>query len=205
MKIHSLYDGGYGSMSYLVVSGDGEHAVLIDPSVSYAHALARVGTLPRIEALLLTHGHFDHIFCVDEWREKTGAPLCVCREDACMLTDPALSCYRTFFGEDTVHGEADVLLDEGTVISFGDESLRVFKTPGHTAGSCVYAGEGVLFTGDTIFSGGGYGRYDLPSGSPSHLYDSIRRIFLTYSGEYRIYPGHGGSSTLADERPYHSV
>lgn len=205
MKVQSLYDGGYGSMSYLAMSDDGRDAVLIDPSVSYAHALARIGNLPKIHALLLTHGHFDHILCIDEWREKTGAPLYVCREDASMLTDPSLSCYRIFFGEDTVHAEADVLLDGGEVISFGGESLRVFKTPGHTAGSCVYVGEGVLFTGDTIFSGGGYGRYDLPSGSASHLYESIRRIFLTFGGESRIYPGHGGSSTLSDERPYHQI
>ena len=204
MKIHSFFDGGYGSMCYLAVSGD--EAVLIDPSVSYASAMASYGNvLPKIKAILLTHGHFDHILAVDEWREKTGAPVCVSYEDACMLTDPSLSCYRMFFGTDTVHEAADRLLSEGDIIRFGDASFRVFKAPGHTAGSLVYVGDGVLFTGDTIFSDGGYGRYDLPSGSASHLFESIRKIFSTFSPTYRIYPGHGGSSTLAAERPYHHV
>ena len=205
MKIHSLYDGGYGSVCYLAVSNSGDEAVLIDPSASYEQALASWGTLPRIKALLLTHAHFDHILCVDEWREKTGAPLCVCAEDACMLTDPSLSCYRMFFGRDTVHGAADVILKDGEMIAFGEESLRVFKTPGHTAGSCVYAGDGVLFTGDTVFARGGYGRCDLPSGSLRQLFESIRRIFHSFPEQYVIYPGHGGTSTLAEERPYYSV
>lgn len=205
MKIHSFFDGGYGSMSYLVTDDGGTHGVLIDPSVPYADVLARVESMPHICAILLTHGHFDHILFLDEWREKTGAPVCIAIEDAAFLTHPELSCYRSFLGTDTVHAEADRLLSDGDTVSFGDASLRVFHTPGHTAGSCVYAGDGVLFTGDTVFAYGGYGRYDLPSGSSFHLFESIRRLFSSFPLSYRIYPGHGGPSTLEDERPYHHI
>lgn len=205
MKIHSFFDGGYCSMSYLVTDDGGREGVVIDPSLPYANAMAKLGSLPSITAILLTHGHFDHILSLDKWRSKTGAPVCICREDACMLTDPSLSCYRSFLGTDTVHGAADRLLTEGDEIRFGNECLKVFKAPGHTAGSCIYVGDGVLFTGDTIFSYGGYGRYDLPSGSAAHLFESIRRIFSSFPPSYRIYPGHGGPSTLSEERSYHHV
>lgn len=205
MKIYTLYGGGYSSASYLVTDNASQNGVLIDPSVPYADVIARVSSLPKLSAILLTHGHFDHMLSLDEWREKTGAPVCICREDACMLTDPSLSCYRSFLGTDTVHAEADKLLEEGDEIRFGEERVKVFKAPGHTAGSCVYIGEGVLFTGDTIFASGGYGRYDLPSGSAAHLFESIRRIFTTFPENYRIYPGHGGPSALSEERPYHRI
>ena len=161
--------------------------------------------MPRISAILLTHGHFDHILSLDEWREKTGAPVCMSREDASMLLNPDLSCYRMFFGTDTVHRAADRILEEGDTVSFGKESLRVVKVPGHTAGSLLFEGDGVLFTGDTVFAYGGYGRYDLPSGSAQHLWQSIHRIFSEFPPTHRIYPGHGSSSSLEEERPYHQV
>ncbi len=206
MRIYSLYDGGYGSMCYLVSDDGNENAVLIDPSVSYARAIASVGgTMPKISAILLTHGHFDHILFLDEWREKTGAPVCISREDASMLGNPELSCYRMFFGEDKVHADAERILEEGEEISFGKEKLRVYKVPGHTAGSLIFEGDGVLFTGDTVFAYGGYGRYDLPSGSAQHLARSLHRIFTEFPPSYRIYPGHGSPSTLKDERPLHHV
>ncbi len=202
MRVHSFFDGGYASMSYLVTDDAGEHGVLIDPSVSYGRARAEYGFLPKIEALLLTHGHFDHILALDEWREKTGAPVYVSGADASMLTNASLSCFYQFFGENRTFSPAEHIVREGERISFGDSSLTVMLTPGHTAGSAVFIGDGILFTGDTIFAGGGYGRTDLPSGSESDLRESIRKVF-SLGMHYRIYPGHGQCSTLNDEKYYH--
>ena len=126
----------------------------------------------------------------------------VCVADASMLTNARLSCFAQFLGQDVTFAPADHLLSDGEKIVFGDASLSVMATPGHTPGSCVYVGDGIVFTGDTIFAGGGYGRCDLPGGSEADLRESIRLIF-TLGMRYRIYPGHGTDSTLQDEKYYH--
>lgn len=202
MKIFPFWEGGYASMCYLVTDDSHRHAVLIDPSAAVSTVRAKLGDLPKIEHLLLTHGHFDHMLTLDEWKRETGAPVCICKEDAAHLTDATLNCNRIFFGKDVIYPSADRLLREGDVISFGDEALTVIKSPGHTAGSCLYKGDGVLFTGDTLMAEGGYGRYDLPGGSAADLYNSLKKIF-TLPLSLTIYPGHGGSSTLADEKMFH--
>lgn len=202
MKIFPFWEGGYASMCYLVTDDSRENGVLIDPSVSVHHARAELGALPHIHALLLTHGHFDHMLTLEEWKAETGAPICVTEEDAPHLTDAALNCNRVFFGKDIVYPPADRLLHEGDTVTFGEESLTVIKTPGHTAGSCLYKGENALFTGDTLMAEGGYGRYDLPGGSAAALYASLKKIF-TLPLSLAIYPGHGGSSTLAEEKSFH--
>lgn len=202
MKIFPVWAGGYASMCYLVTVDIQEHGVLIDPSASVSLVRSHVGDLPKIEAILLTHGHFDHMLTLAEWKKETGAPICVCAADAANLTNSTLNCNRLFFGTDGVYPPADRLLREGDTVSFGDETLSVLQTPGHTAGSCLFLGGDTLFTGDTLMAGGGYGRTDLPGSSPSALYDSLRRIFeLPLS--LRIYPGHGGDSTLANEKNFH--
>ncbi len=189
-------------MCYMVTDSEKKHAVLIDPSASVGTVRAFFGALPKIEYLLLTHGHFDHMLSLAEWKAETGAPICICEEDAANLTDASLNCNRLFFGKDITYPPADRVLREGEEITFGDACLRVMKTPGHTAGSCLYIGDEDIFTGDTLMAEGGYGRYDLPSGSAAALFASLRKIF-TLSPTYKIYPGHGGSSTLEEEKPFH--
>lgn len=202
MKVKAFYGGGFAAVSYLVTDGTGEHAVLIDPAVSYEEVMMRVVPMPKITALLLTHGHFDHMLTLAAWKEKTGADICVTREDAPALTDAYLNCNRIFFGTDEIYPPADRLLDEGDVVSFGDASLTVVKTPGHTPGSCAFLGDGAIFTGDTMMSDGAYGRYDLPGGSAEALYASLLRL-ASLKEEYDLYPGHGRESTLKEEKNYY--
>ncbi len=203
MYIQSFFDGGYGSMCYLVTDAKRETAVVIDPSISPSAVRQRAGTLPVVTAILLTHGHFDHVLALDAWREETGAPVLIGAPDGTMLTDPGLSCYRSFLSRETTHAPAERLLSEGERIPLGEETLAVMMTPGHTAGSCVYVTDGAVFTGDTVFAYGGYGRYDLPSGSAAHLIKSIHKI-LSLPEDYRVYPGHGCDTTIGAERPYHA-
>ncbi len=202
MQVKAFYSGGFAAVSYLVTDDTGEHAVLIDPAVLYEDVMTRTVPMPRVTALLLTHGHFDHMLTLAAWKEKTGAPICVTHEDAFALTDARLNCNRMFFGTDETYPPADRLLDEGDVISFGSASLTVLKTPGHTPGSCVFVGDGVIFTGDTMMSDGAYGRYDLPGGSADDLYKSLLRL-ASLEGEYDLYPGHGQKSTLKEEKNYY--
>lgn len=202
MQVKAFYAGGFAAVSYLVTDDTGDVAVLIDPAVSYAEVMVKTVPMPKIAALLLTHGHFDHMLSLAEWKEKTGAPICVTREDAPALTDAYLNCNRMFFGTDGTYPPADRLLDEGDTIPVGTELLTVMKTPGHTPGSCVFVGKEDIFTGDTMMTEGAYGRYDLPGGSAEALYKSLLRI-ASLSGDYRLYPGHGREGTLKEEKNYY--
>lgn len=202
MQVKSFYDGSYAAVTYLVTDDAGDVGVVIDPAVPYEMVLARTPNMPRIAALLLTHGHFDHMLHLAAWKEKTGAPICITREDAPALKDACLNCNRLFFGTDAVYPPADRTLSEGDKILFGEETLTVRLTPGHTKGSCIYVGEKDIFTGDTLMADGSYGRYDLPGGSAQALYASLSRI-ASLEGDYTLYPGHGRSTTLKEEKNYY--
>lgn len=203
MKIYPLYGGGVAAVSYLAATDDGKTGVIIDPAVTPEYALTRLGTLPHVVAILLTHGHFDHMLTLDAWRKKTGAPVCIHEADADALAGPEKNASGVFFPNGECYGNADRLLREGDEIAFGDEKLTLLHTPGHTRGSSVYLSDGIAFTGDTLMADGNYGRYDLYGGSVTALRNSLRRI-LTLDGDYRIYPGHGGDTTKAEEKKYYT-
>ena len=176
---------------------DGGEALVIDPVVSANRVISLLENHSLVlKGILLTHGHFDHIFRADELREATGAPLYVHKDDAEMLTDSAKNAYRLFTGRDFAIREADVLLDEGDTIPLGDGKLTVIHTPGHTRGSVCYDAGDALYTGDTIFASS-FGRYDLYGGDFAALKSSISRLCTLAETEDRvIYPGHEDFSTL---------
>ncbi len=197
MKIVNLYPGSFASACYLVTDDNKSEAYVIDPSADPAVAKARLlGKIPQIKGILLTHAHFDHMLALDAWRRFTDAPVMVMAEDAPAFTDPYKNGYRYFFEEDLTFLPPDLLLEEGQVLPFGNERLTVMHTPGHTKGSCVFDSGAVLFTGDTVFDGGGYGRTDLYGGNADALFGSLRRILLL-SGERAVYPGHGNPTRLS--------
>lgn len=201
MKIECY--GGYGHESncYLVSDDKEAHALIIDPSVSYtALARARGRLLPPIAGILLTHAHFDHMLAVDEWRERTGAPLFVHEADAPALSDSVRNVYRLFMGIDGGTAPAERLLAEGDVIVLGDEELRVLSTPGHTPGSiCLLSGD-ILITGDTLFAHS-IGRTDLPGGDAAVMQRTLSRL-RQMRDALTVYAGHGPRTTLAHEKQY---
>ena len=202
MRIRAFWAGGFSAVSYFVTDDAYSCAAIIDPAIPYATVAHEISPMPPTTAILLTHGHFDHMLTLSEWKEKTKAPICISAEDAPALSDATLNCNRIFFGKDITYPTADRLLRDGEIISLGAEALTVMKTPGHTVGSSVYIGKEDIFTGDTMMTEGSYGRYDLPGGSAATLYESLRRI-ASLTGDYRIHPGHGQSGTLAEERKYY--
>ncbi len=204
MKVTNLCRGGWGSACYYVTDDAEEHAVLIDPSAPPAalpHLTGR--NAPQPEALLLTHAHYDHMIALDAWREQ-GIPLFITAADAPGLADASLNVSEMIVGRAITFAPADRLLYEGDVISLGNESLTVILTPGHTSGSCCYFGDGILFSGDTVFSDGSFGRCDLPGGSFTAIGESLKRI-LALPPETRIFPGHGAPTTVGTERYYHGI
>lgn len=195
MEIISLKPTGFSSNCFVLHNGC--EAFVIDPSISEKRILSCLEEHGlSLAGILLTHGHFDHIFCAEELRDKTGAPLYVHELDSEMLTDSKKNAYSLFTGGSFVIKPADKLLSDGDEIPLGDEKIKVIHTPGHTKGSVCYDTGDILITGDTLFSEG-FGRYDLYGGSITQLKDSLSSLFKMAERENRwIYCGHGEPSTL---------
>ena len=186
MKIEKIVCGAYAENAYCI---DGE--LLIDPGDDLP-TLARIAG--GIKAILLTHGHFDHMLAAEDLQKRTGVPVYVHPLDAPMLSDASLSAYNP---------EVSSLPQPGHIACTAyPESLfgfRVLHTPGHTPGSvCLYhEAEKVLFSGDTLFRAG-FGRTDLAGGSMHQLLSSLRTL-LALPRDIKVYPGHGESTTIDEE------
>lgn len=193
MKLVPFYSAMWESNSYLLV--DGTEAILIDAGVNAKDVMDQLQREnAALKHILLTHGHFDHTVSVDALREATGAKLSVHSADAEMLTDAEKSALYTFFGTRGSHKPADITLSDGDTIPFGNTTIRVIHTPGHSRGSVCYLADNMLFSGDTLFDGG-YGRCDLYGGDMTVLATSLGKL-QTLDPNLTIYPGHGGSALL---------
>ena len=195
MEIISLPTVGFTSNCYIVHNGN--EAFVVDPSISEKKIIAALNDRNlKLKGILLTHGHFDHIWRAQELRNETGAPLYVHEFDDEMLTDSDKNAYRTFTGNEFTIEKADALLREGDILFLGDEKITVLHTPGHTKGSVCYDTGDSLLSGDTIFAEG-FGRCDLYGGDMSALKLSIQRLSEIAKNENRwLYSGHGEQSTL---------
>lgn len=187
------------SNCYALVNGD--EAVLVDAGASpeaLETALDRRGL--RIKAILLTHGHFDHILAANALKKKYGVSVYIHENDAEMLTDGYKNAYSVFFRGSWEGIEADKLIKDGDKLSFFGEEIEVIHTPGHSEGSVCYKIGNSLFTGDTIFSRG-TGRCDLYGGDTAKIIESIKRL-----GELPpdtiLYPGHGIACKLEEAMRY---
>ena len=186
MNIITLPLGAYQTNCYLVWEEGSETCAVIDPGYEAQRILLEAKKRgKRIEAVFLTHGHFDHVGGVEALTEATKSRVYLCpREKELPLHYTAGELYYTHAYEDTV--------------TAGGLTFQVIPTPGHTPGSvCLKCGD-VLFSGDTLFAGS-CGRTDLPGGSWSEISRSLRGL-AGLSGDYAVYPGHGPATTLSRER-----
>ncbi len=190
LKIHTMPLGAYQTNCYLVWEDGSDGCVVIDPGYEPETVLYQANKLgKRVDAILLTHGHFDHVGGVRQLAADTGCQVYLCADDLSMpeqMTAGPLYYTHTY-------GEGDVLKLAGT-------TLRVLHTPGHTPGSvCLICGD-ALFSGDTLFADS-CGRTDLPGGSWTAILQSLRRL-AQMEQNYAVYPGHGESTTLETEKKY---
>lgn len=190
MNVHTLVLGAYETNCYILWADDNDSCIVIDPGYEPQKVLDTVKKLNKqLQAILLTHGHFDHVGGVRELFAQTDCDIYLCPADCAMpeqMTAGPL-CYTNSY-------------QEGDLLSLAGLTLRVLHTPGHTPGSVCLLCEGNLFSGDTLFAGS-CGRTDLPGGSWPELQNSLARL-KALEGEYRVYPGHGEATTLSSEKRY---
>lgn len=195
MEITSFCDAIMGENCYLVRDLQGAAAV-IDPGFDAAEEVLPYAE--EIQAILLTHGHFDHIASAKTIADRTGAKIYLHEADACFPREERWNLSFMVPYVPCPAFSADVLFRDGDRISVGEMQFTVLHTPGHTAGSCCFLSDGVLFTGDTVLSGS-IGRTDFPGGDRDAIRESCRKV-ASLTGELRICPGHGEESTLSYEK-----
>lgn len=179
-----------------------EKTVVIDVADSgrkFYEALRKQGL--SVEAILLTHAHFDHILGLEEFQQCCpDVPLYASAKERELCESPALNCSEDYYQSAVC--EPDVWLSDGQEFTLAGIPFQMISTPGHTKGSCSYyvAEQNLLFSGDTLFQYS-VGRSDLPTGDGAQLEESVHRL-LRLPPETEVCPGHGGMTSIARERKY---
>ncbi len=181
---------------YILKQKNSRNALVIDPGADYAKIKEKLDKIKATcRVILLTHGHFDHIFAVDDLRNKL-TKVGIYKDDEHMLYEKDV--FSTMVGYDPrPFYPADVVFDREGRYKIEDFEFNVIHTPGHTKGSCVYVFEDCMFTGDTLFRGGA--GTTLFGGDDEELKTSLNRLY-NYPGDYAVFPGHEEPTTLSDER-----
>ncbi len=188
--------GPLGVSCYIVADPATKEACVIDPGADASKIMnfIRKNAL-ELKFVINTHGHGDHIAA----NKDLGVPVYIHAADKDCLTDPKKNLSAGIFMADIVSPKASRILEDGDMVELGKLKFKVLHTPGHTKGSISLALDNMIFTGDTLFRGG-VGRADLPGGDEDELLESIRKKLLVFTDDTVVYPGHGGPSTIGEER-----
>jgi len=204
LKIGRMMLGVCQTNCYFVYEEGQKDVIFIDPADrgGYIYETMKEHGF-NVAGILLTHGHFDHIWGSKELRELSGAKIYAFEDEKDVCEDSgnnvSAQCGRPY----TV--VADEYLKDGEEITIAGITCKLIATPGHTQGSCCYYFEedGILISGDTLFQDS-VGRTDLPTGSMSKLVRSVREKLFILPDEVKVYPGHGESTTIGYEKEYNA-
>jgi glyoxylase-like metal-dependent hydrolase (beta-lactamase superfamily II) len=189
---------GYETNTYLAWDEETGETMLVDPAAPSESLWKFIESHKLLlKYIVITHGHGDHIGGVEFFHNKCNATIAIHEKEADMLRDSQKN-LSTLAGMNVTAPEAQWLLKDGDIISLGTQNFQVIHTPGHTKGGICLYGEGILFSGDTLFQED-VGRTDLPGGSSEQLRHSIVDILFSLPEETLVLPGHGPSTTIGDE------
>ena len=187
---------------YIVLDEESKETMVIDPAGDVDKIEGMINILDgKLKYIYLTHCHADHILGVTELKTKCGGKILIHRYDSEGLNNPEIN-LSPYIGMGNIELEADSRIDDNDLIHLGNLEFKVIHTPGHTkGGTSIYCKEEkCLFSGDTMFRGT-WGRTDLPTSSREDIMDSIVNKLLKLPDDTIVYPGHGLSTRIKDEKP----
>lgn len=202
LHVERMILGDMRTNCYLAVNEETKEAFIVDPAFDAGSIASRLDKFQaRPSAILLTHGHFDHIGAAAELKKHYDIPILAAAEEEEVLTDSSKN-LTAYFG--TPYGiKADRYLEDGERLTQAGFEVEVILTPGHTSGGVCYylPNEKVLFSGDTLFCES-IGRTDFPTGSASKLRRSVQGLLERLPGETKVYPGHEMPTDIGHEKKY---
>ncbi|WP_312459588.1 MBL fold metallo-hydrolase [Proteiniclasticum sp.] len=194
MLVKKTVLGVYQENAYILIDDTTRDALIIDPGDEGESLVRYLESLKiNLKAILLTHGHVDHVGAVDAVREAFSVPVYISEIDMKFIEQRKMA-----FGK---MKRADHFLKEGDEFIFSGKKVEIIETPGHSRGSLSYYVDGLLFSGDVLFQNS-VGRTDLPGGNIEELLYSIKEKLMKLPGETRVFPGHGPETTLAMEKAF---
>lgn len=202
MKIQHSVLGMCATNTYYVYDDETKRGLIVDPAYSPDTIIAKADSLPMIpEAILITHGHFDHVLAMNKVREHYGIKVYAGLTEKQVLHDMAMN-LTSSFGMGQIF-DADIYLKDGEEFETAGYHIKAIEVPGHTIGGmCYYFDkQGVLFSGDTLFCES-VGRSDFPGGSASALCRGIKDKLFILPEHTKVYPGHMDETTIGNEIKY---
>lgn len=188
---------------YLCKNKETGEGFIVDPGGNELKISTNISKMEmKPVAIILTHGHFDHIEAVNALRERYGIKVYASKEEEKLLSDNRMN-LSSYFGE-ALSVKADEYIEDGEELTIAGINMKFILTPGHTPGSgCYYLEDkDILFSGDTLFEAS-RGRTDFPGGSEAAILKSIRERLLVLPADVTVFPGHNDSTTIGSEKVYY--